>query len=86
MGDFLVDGRPLPKFFQRSTRFAEQMDGRSGRRKPKHLFCSWLFLGGTRKIREALSSKARQLTREQERSEGKKARGFVDSTKSDILA
>lgn len=25
-GDFLVDGRPLPKSFQRSTGFAEQMD------------------------------------------------------------
>ncbi|KAF6528244.1 hypothetical protein HZS61_008546 [Fusarium oxysporum f. sp. conglutinans] len=25
-GDFLVDGRPLPKFFQRATGFAEQMD------------------------------------------------------------
>lgn len=25
-GDFLVDGRPLPKSFQRATGFAEQMD------------------------------------------------------------
>jgi ABC-type multidrug transport system ATPase subunit len=25
-GEFLVDGRPLPKSFQRATGFAEQMD------------------------------------------------------------
>ena len=25
-GDFLVDGKPLPKSFQRATGFAEQLD------------------------------------------------------------
>lgn len=38
-GDFLVDGRPLPKSFQRSSGFAEQMDVHEGTGKVDFLIC-----------------------------------------------